>query len=200
MTTKSAATTVLPTTGELVLYDTEYTAWEGSQQRHWSEDWEHRELVELGALRVRAEDFAILDEFRCLTVPHINPTLSDYFQDLTGIRQHDLLREGIPLPAALNAFAKFGEGVRGFVSNGNDWDVLAVSADLQDCTLPISAEMFLNIGPAFERIFCATPGQLITGLLPQWVGLPPAGKVHTAIDDADALARTLAELRRTGRI
>ena len=36
-----------------VLYDTEYTSWEGSLQRGWSRPDEHRELVQLSAIRVR---------------------------------------------------------------------------------------------------------------------------------------------------
>jgi hypothetical protein len=36
-----------------VFYDTEYTSWEGAMQRNWSGLDEHRELVQLSAIRVR---------------------------------------------------------------------------------------------------------------------------------------------------
>ena len=36
-----------------VFYDTEYTSWEGAMQRNWSGPNEHRELVQLSAIRVR---------------------------------------------------------------------------------------------------------------------------------------------------
>jgi len=35
------------------LWDTEFTAWEGSWQRGWSEDWEHREIISIAAIRVK---------------------------------------------------------------------------------------------------------------------------------------------------
>lgn len=190
----------LPRSGELVLYDTEHTAWEGSLARLWSEEWEHRELVELGAVRVAADDFRILAKFRKLTRPHQNPILSEYFTNLTGIHQDAVEQDGIPLPALLRDLADFGSGCGLFMANGDDKDVLDVSADLQGVSLPFEADRFVNLRPLLRQVFQGVPGKLTTGLLPQRVGLPVTGTLHSALDDAVALARTLAELRRTGRI
>ncbi|RVU36374.1 exonuclease domain-containing protein [Hwanghaeella grinnelliae] len=199
MTAQGSPEYALPTSGELVLFDTEYTAWEGSQERRWSADWEHRELVEVGAVRVDATDFHVLDQFQRFTVPKVNPRLSDYFKDLTGIRQEDIDKEGVPLSVLFHDFAKFGQGCGLFVSNGNDSAVFEISAGIQGVDVPIAKERFANIRPALERVLSAAPGELTTGLLPARLGLPMTGALHSAIDDAVALARTLAELRRTGR-
>ena len=200
MTAIPAATTDLPTTGELILYDTEHTAWEGSLARLWSEEWEHRELVELGAVRVAADDFRILGEFRRLTPPQANPILSEYFTDLTGIRQECVERDGVSLPILFQELADFGSGCSLFMANGDDQDVLETSAGLQGVSLPMEADRFMNLRPLLRQVFQGVPGKLTTGLLPQRVGLPVTGTLHAALDDAVALARTLAELRRTGRI
>ena len=37
---------------KFIIFDTEYTAWEGSQERNWSGDNEYMELVQIGALKV----------------------------------------------------------------------------------------------------------------------------------------------------
>ena len=51
-----------PKKGKIVVFDLEYTAWEGSMGRCWSEDWEHREIVQIGAVLVdAAADFEQLD-------------------------------------------------------------------------------------------------------------------------------------------
>lgn len=200
MTTHRRADIGLPLTGELVLYDTEFTAWKGSQERLWSAEWEHRELVEIGAVRVSAEDFEVRDTFHRLTRPCINPNLSDYFSKLTGISQQSVDRDGVPLAQLFVDFHKFGDGAAGFVANGDDEAVLTISAGLQGMSIPISPDRFINIRHALARLFGKPPTDLTTGMLPHWLGLPPHGTLHSAVDDAIALARALAELRRIGRI
>ena len=36
-----------------IIFDTEFTAWEGSQERKWSGENEFRELVQISAIRVK---------------------------------------------------------------------------------------------------------------------------------------------------
>ena len=36
-----------------IIFDTEFTAWKGSQERDWSGENEERELVQIGALKVK---------------------------------------------------------------------------------------------------------------------------------------------------
>lgn len=38
---------------EFIIFDTEYTAWEGSNERNWSEGWEEKELVKIAAMKVK---------------------------------------------------------------------------------------------------------------------------------------------------
>ena len=73
----------------LILLDTEYTAWEGSLARDWGEDWEHREIIQLAALKaeLRGGSLQRLEEFNEFVRPAVNPELSDYISGLTGITQ-----------------------------------------------------------------------------------------------------------------
>jgi len=112
-----------------VIYDLEYTSWEGAMQRGWSGPREHRELVQIGAARVR---FAVrggapvLVEEAVLSVlarPLCNLTLSRYFSELTGITQAELDATGVHPQAALRAFGDF-VGAGSAFSFGADSEVI----------------------------------------------------------------------------
>ena len=48
-----------------ILFDTEFTAWEGSQERNWSLEWEYRELISVSALKVELKEnkLSIIEKF-----------------------------------------------------------------------------------------------------------------------------------------
>ena len=95
-------------TDVLVVWDTEFTAWPGSQERGWTGPGEHRELVQIGAVALAATaEFKEIATFERVIQPTINPRLSPYFMELTGISQERVDCDGIPFPAALEAFADF---------------------------------------------------------------------------------------------
>eukprot|EP01052_Picozoa_sp_SAG31_P000560 SAG31_NODE_16_length_36206_cov_27.355728_29_plen_221_part_00 len=111
-----AASGLLGLPAEFVLWDTEFTAWEGSWKRGWSEDWEHREIICIAAIRVRwdAVDnggggggtkpaLRPLGRFSLFVRPHVNAELSDYITALTGITQADV-DGGVELVPALESF------------------------------------------------------------------------------------------------
>ena len=69
-----------------VAVDLKYTSWEGSLERGWSRPHEHREVVQIGAVRLDAGNgFAEVDALDVLVRPQRNPVLSEYFVALTGI-------------------------------------------------------------------------------------------------------------------
>ena len=92
-----------------IIYDTEFTAWEGSQEREWSGENEFRELVQISAIRVKKKGntIAITKKLNLYVLPHINPRLSKYFTNLTGINQETLYKEGKPFKLAMKLFYMF---------------------------------------------------------------------------------------------
>ena len=64
-----------------IVFDLEFTSWEGSMQRNWSGENEYKEIVQIAAIKVT--DGKISDKLNILVKPNINPNLSDYFQKLT---------------------------------------------------------------------------------------------------------------------
>jgi len=37
---------------QIIIFDTEYTAWEGAKERNWSGSGEHREIVQIAAVKI----------------------------------------------------------------------------------------------------------------------------------------------------
>ncbi len=107
---------------KFILFDTEFTAWEGSQKRNWSLEWEHRELISVSALKVELKEnnLSIIEKFNCLIIPSINYRLSDYIMNLTGIKQVDIEKDGISFKKFIEKFYKFSDNLN-LYSYGNDY-------------------------------------------------------------------------------
>ena len=71
--------------------------------RHWLEPGEFKEVVQIGAVKLDADSFAILDEFDMLVRPRINPLLSPYFEKLTGIANAELAARGVDFAEPMRA-------------------------------------------------------------------------------------------------
>jgi len=110
--------------GDIVIFDLEFTAWEGSLERGWSEPWEAREIIQIGAVRVK-DDAKLTEVGRLvmLVTPVKNPQLSDYIITLTGIDQDAIDTEGFDFEEALDVFMDFCEGARAILSYSGDPDV-----------------------------------------------------------------------------
>ena len=50
-----------------IIFDTEFTAWEGSMQRGWSGQNEHREIVQISAIRIKKKKNNIAITKKCYT-------------------------------------------------------------------------------------------------------------------------------------
>src|ERR1700761_1208094 len=92
------------------IFDLEFTAWPGTMQSRWLRPGEYRELVQIGAVKIDAESFAVLDELNVLSRPRINPVLSDYLTALTGITNEKLAAEGLDFGEAYQRFVDFAQG------------------------------------------------------------------------------------------
>lgn len=88
-----------------VIFDTEYTSWKGCQEHGWHGK-QKREIVQISALRV-SNDLRVLETFNVLCRPIINPELSEYFVNLTGITNAQIQHRGISFEKAYKKFKKF---------------------------------------------------------------------------------------------
>ena len=102
-----------------IVFDTEYTSWEGSLENNWSRENEFTELVQISAIKVT--NFNI-NKFNIYIKPIINPILSDYFINLTGIT-NNMLINAVDFKTAINKFKEFCEDYP-LYSYGNDLDII----------------------------------------------------------------------------
>lgn len=180
----------------ITIFDLEYTAWECSMARHWLTPGEFKEVVQIGAVRLDADSFAILDEFEVLVVPCVNPVLSPYFEKLTGITSRQLIRDGVDFSAAYAGFLAFaGEGP--IAAYGRDDHVLQDNLRLYGMTGARPLPVFYDLRGWFGALGLDPRGMLSCDIAPA-LGVPFQGRAHNALNDARSLATVMAVLASRG--
>ena len=76
-----------------VVYDLEFTAWDGSMARKWMGPGEYKEVIQIGAVKV-SDKFEPIETLNLLVRPRLTPVLSDVIQKLTGITDDGLADRG----------------------------------------------------------------------------------------------------------
>jgi inhibitor of KinA sporulation pathway (predicted exonuclease) len=176
----------------LVIFDSEFTAWEGSRDRDWQGENEYKEIIQLAAVRLEEEQgqFQIRETFNQLIVPNINPILSDYIVKLTGINQHLLDQTGVDFAAALNTFHVFSDlGHIPCYAWGNDDEILRENCSLNAIPLPIFAR-FTDLRQLAEQAGTAM-ADVSSGELANKLGMTLSGQTHNALHDVQSLTLAL---------
>ena len=115
---------------EIIIYDLEFTTWQGALARNWSGKDEIREIVWIAAIRVDAHTLEEIDSFACIVRPALRPVLSEYFVALTGLTQQRVNKEGKSFLEGFHAFQRF-VGPRPTVCHGADAMVLLENFQLK---------------------------------------------------------------------
>ena len=184
------------TSPTITIFDLEYTAWECSMARHWLTPGEFREVVQIGAVRLDADSFAILDTFEALVVPRVNPVLSPYFEKLTGITSRQLIRDGMDFSTAYAGFLAFaGEGP--IAAYGRDDRALGDNLRLYGMTGARPLPVFYDLRGWFAVLGVDPRGMHSCDIAPA-LGVPFQGRAHNALDDARSVATVMALLASRG--
>jgi inhibitor of KinA sporulation pathway (predicted exonuclease) len=185
-----------------ILYDTEFTAWPGSQQNNWSRDGEHKEIIQLAALKVVFDENGLtqLSSLNVLVCPRINPCLSDYIKELTGIEQALLDDHGIDFESCARQFREFNEQgkIRCF-SWGPDQQVLRENYQLNQLQWDYAGSCFMDLKNHLFTLgldFRTAP----SGTLAKCVGIQLEGHIHNALYDVRSMAAFLDKLVRTEKL
>ena len=183
--------------GEFILYDLEFTAWPGSRRTNWTTPGEHREIVQIGAVRIApARGCVETGCFERIVRPRINPVLSPYFVELTGLSQQRVDREGVPFEQALEDFRAFaGDTSTIIAAFGGDAEVLNENCALNRCATTFLPAQMVDIRPFIIRALGLEGEPVSSGELPHRLGYPPAGHPHDALADARALAIALRHIQ-----
>jgi inhibitor of KinA sporulation pathway (predicted exonuclease) len=178
---------------QIVIFDTEFTAWQGSKDRKWSLDWEHREIIQIAAVKVELDQTGaqVVSSFNTLVKPTINPSLSDYIIELTGIEQYVLDEMGVDYPAALQQLYAFcSQGTLPCYSWGNDKHILIDNCLLNGIPMPDFSADFYNLH-RMAREVNIDGAHLCSGELASHLGLDLQGHTHNALYDVRSIALAL---------
>jgi len=175
---------------KFIIFDTEYTAWEGSRERGWGKEWEHKEIVQIGAIIV--EDLEEKESFLEYIKPVKNPVLSEYFIDLTGITQEDVDTQGRSFPDVLEEFLKWTRGLP-LYSFGDDMIEIRENCELLDMPCLFDTEKSLDARLIFREAGI-DDSKYYSGTIPEAFGLTPPPNAHDALNDARSILVALQAL------
>ena len=178
-----------------VVFDLEYTAWPNSMARRWNDPGEFREVIQIGAVRLAARDWRETASLSLLLKPRINPVLSAFIQDLTGVTNAMIAAHGIDFSQAHARFLEFAGGAP-LVSFGRDDLVLAENArvyGLRVAPLP----PHVNIGPWLYRNGIDPRGYHACDVA-RLAGVALEGHGHDALYDARSVAAGIRALAAKG--
>ena len=186
----------------LVILDTEWTSWPGFRESRWTMPGKHCEIVEMGAVKLDVHDgFREVACFETLVRPRINPRLSEYFTDLTGISQKEIEAEGVEFPDALTAFIDFtGDDTGRIGSFGGDNVIIDKNCRLGGLPIPFEESFFIDVAPILGEASGRDERTFMSSDIPAVFGFEPPGQAHRAVDDTRCIAEALRILRRRGRL
>ncbi len=177
----------------IIVFDIEYTTWEGAQERNWSGPNEFKEIVQIGAVAVETDNFSELGWKIFYVCPVKNPILSDYFTALTGITQEKVDKEAVTLKEALHQF-KDWVGDNKLYCWGGDMKVLKDNAELIKIDFPFDLTDFSDIREIFKSRGIPTD-KFMSSTIPRAFGLEPPSHAHDGLNDARSIVMALRALK-----
>jgi inhibitor of KinA sporulation pathway (predicted exonuclease) len=175
----------------VVVYDLEWTSWLGFMESGWRLPGKHRETIQIGAVRLDAgRGFAEIGAFETLVRPHLNPLLSDYIVDLTGINQARIDRDGVSFDDALDRFVDF-VGDSALASWGPDEIAVTENCVLWDRDPPPCFAHPVDVREPVSRQFGFDGPWISSSDLPDRLGLAVDGRAHDALYDARCIGAAL---------
>ena len=179
-----------------VIYDLEFTAWEGSMRHRWLRPGEFKEVVQIGAVKLDAVTLATVGTFSAFVRPRINPVLSPYLENLTGITTQALRDEGCDFAQAYGAFLDFAGGAM-CASYGRDELVFEDNLRLYGMRKPANTPQYTDISLWFRANGLEIRGLHSSDIGPK-LGVPLDGQAHNALADSLSLAAGLRVLVARG--
>ena len=179
-----------------VVFDLEFTAWEGSMAHRWQRPGEFTELVQIGALRVDAGSFAVEETLDVLVKPRLNPVLSDYFVKLTGITNAELCARGTDFAHAFAQFVEFAQGCAIFAF-GRDDLIFEANLKLYGIADAPPVPRYVNVIPWLVENGIDPRGKNACDVGPL-CGVPFQGQKHNALADTHSVLSGIKALVARG--
>jgi inhibitor of KinA sporulation pathway (predicted exonuclease) len=179
-----------------VIFDLEFTGWEGSVQHGWTRPGEFREVVQIGAVKLSPVNLNAIDEFEILVQPRLNPVLSNFLTELTGITNEQLAASGVDFITAWRAFLDFADGSH-LWAHGRDDLVIASNLKLYGWDGQLTLPPYTNSIMWFLEHGVDLRGKHACDA-PEAVGASFTGRKHNALADAAGVATAIRTLIANG--
>ncbi|KAJ3390479.1 3'-5' exoribonuclease 1 [Lobulomyces angularis] len=160
--------------------------------------------IEFPVVLLEAETNQIIDTFHRYCKPTINPVLTDFCKELTGIQQNfidDSSTFGRVLEEFENwilKYSKFPFKDIVFVTDG-PWDIKNFVQDqlkILDLTIPVYFKYWINIRNLFQNSYKKKSVKISTML--KFLDMEFEGRPHSGIDDAKNIARIFQRIINDG--
>lgn len=143
----------------IVIFDTEYTSREWSMEQNRWKTRQHKEIVQIAAIKCNLNSMKILETFNIYIKPTINPILSKYFTNLTGITNTKIDKEWTNFKFAYKQFEIFTKNNKCCSfwrtldkNNLADWTIINENKKLLNIKTKKEIN-YINIAPRFEKRF-----------------------------------------------
>ena len=180
-----------------IVFDLEFTAWPGSMEHRWLRPGEFREVVQIGAVKIDTKTFAEAGAFDVLAKPRLNPVLSPYLENLTGVTNAAVAERGMDFAEAYRAFVRFADGAP-LVAFGRDDLVLTDNLSLYGLQNEPPLPAYINIVPWLVDAGIDTRA-LHACDIAEAAGATFEGRRHDALADARSVALGIKTLVARGR-
>lgn len=179
-----------------VVFDLEFTAWQGSVTHRWSRPGEFTELTQIGAVKVDVRSLNVIDEMNVLVRPRINPVLSDYFVELTGIANDAMAAHGVDFVEAYERFVQFVDG--GVIAAfGRDDLIFTANIRLYGLKQMPQVPRYINVIPWLLENGIDPRGKNACDVAPL-AGVAFEGHKHDALDDSRGVLAGIRALVERG--
>ncbi len=182
----------------IIMLDTEYTVWEGAKESGWALPNQHREIVQIAAIKFDPTTGSEISAFDVIVKPKYNGNLSKLFIDLTTITQETVDQKGIPFQFALKRFYEFSNsGETPVVCYNADEDVFRENCELHGIQFPF-LKKWKKIRPILHDLGINTNINS-SGTLHTLTDHPlDGGHVHYALHDVRSMGRFIEYKIRHG--
>ncbi|KAL1461716.1 hypothetical protein WDU94_013588 [Cyamophila willieti] len=164
------------------------------------------EIIEFPAILVHTESLKIVDVFHSFVKPVINPKLTAFCQQLTGITQK-VVDKAPTFPNVLKKFESWldSHGLvteRKFIVTDGPWDMgrfFFLQCKLSKLPYPPYAREWTNVRKIFRNFYKYHQGGTLEDMV-KFVGLKFEGDPHRGLDDSYNIARMFLHLLKDGAL
>lgn len=163
-----------------------------------------QEIIEFPAVLLNCQKGEVQDEFRSYCRPVLNPLLTEFCTELTGITQNDV--DTAPLfTEVLTSFEewlqkkKLGTRYSFAIVTDGPWDMghfLKSQCVLSNIEFPTYCKYWINIRKTFSNFY--NTGKLPLSTMIQLIGREFQGRAHSGLDDARNIAFIVQRLLKDG--